>query len=123
MTPEDAASAVNKFWVYEPDGPIDHWSFKSPGDCENYALLVLSRIVGGDRAAKRALLRGDTHIWYVKTWAGNGHAVLEYNGRFIDNRFRRWKDSLDDMKLLDSPRRRYSRLSLIVKLGVGGLFW
>lgn len=121
-TPKQAANLVNAYWEYKPDGKIDRWAFKSPGDCENYALLVLKLIAGGQREAVRMLLRGRAAIWYVRTMSGDGHAVLEYNGRFIDNRLREWVGSLDDMRLADKPRKRYSKIQLVAKLGFGALW-
>jgi hypothetical protein len=122
MTPDKAVQLVNTFWQYEPDGRIDRWAFRSPGDCENYSLLVLKNIAGSEREARKWLLRGKAHIWYVKTLSGAGHAVLEYEGRFVDNRIKKWCDSLDHMKLLDRPRKRYSKVQLVAKLAFGRLF-
>jgi predicted transglutaminase-like cysteine proteinase len=123
MTPKQAVNLVNAYWEYEPDGKVDRWEFKSPGDCENYALLVLKNLAGGQREAVRWLLSGRAHIWYVKTLAGRGHAVLEYRGRFVDNRVKEWRDSLDEMRLQDTPRRRYNKLQLVAKLGLRSLLW
>ena len=118
MTPEAAVEHVNRTWIYSPDGRFDRWQFRSPGDCENWALLVLSAILGGNGKARRALLTGKAYIWYCHTLSGAGHAVLEYKSRFADNRTQRWCDSLDDMHL-QAKRRRYSKLELLVKLGFG----
>ena len=120
MTPEQAVEHVNRTWIYSPDGRFDRWQFRSPGDCENYSCLVLSAILGGNGKARRALLMGRAHIVYCHTLSGDGHAVLEFKGRFVDNRYQRWMTSLDDMKLAPK-RRRYSRIELLIKLGVGRL--
>jgi len=122
MTPEQAVKKVNETWEYVSDGSVDRWSFSTPGDCENYSLRVLMFIKGDDGAAKRSLLRGEAHMWYVKTAGGNGHAILEWEGKFVDNRQRQWKDSLDEMDIRETPRRRYTKTELVLKLGVGSLF-
>jgi len=122
MTPEQAVKKVNETWKYVSDGSVDRWSFSTPGDCENYSLRVLMFIKGDDGAAKRSLLRGEAHMWYVKTANGSGHAILEWEGKFVDNRQRQWKDSLDEMDIRETPRRRYSKTELVLKLGVGSLF-
>lgn len=120
MTPDEAIERVNSDWVYRPDGIIDKWNFNTPGDCEGYALRVLMFIYGSKGRARRALLTGKAHIWYCHTLSGAGHAVLEYQGRFADNRVKTWVGSLDDMHL-QQKRRRYSKLELLVKLGFGRL--
>ena len=121
MTPQRAVDKVNEDWVYQPDRSVDRWSFSTPGDCENYSLRVLSKIGGSNKEAYYMLMNQEAYIWYVKTLSGNGHAVLEYQGRFVDNRYQEWKDSLDDMRLLDSPRKRYSRFQISIKMlfGIG----
>ena len=120
MTPAEAVARVNSDWVYKPDGIIDKWNFDTPGDCEGYALRVLMFMFGSRGKARRALLMGRAHIVYCRTLSGDGHAVLEFKGRFVDNRYQRWMTSLDDMKLAPK-RRRYSRIELLIKLGVGRL--
>jgi predicted transglutaminase-like cysteine proteinase len=122
MSPEKAVEHVNSFWEYKPDGKIDRWTFKSPGDCENYSLLVLKHIAGGERAAKKWLLSGKAKMWFVQTNNGEPHAVLEYKGKFVDNRFKKWVDSLDDLALKKKGRKRYSKIQLLAKLGFGALF-
>jgi predicted transglutaminase-like cysteine proteinase len=119
MTPGEAVKYVNSFFVYKSDGTVDRWQFKSPGDCENYSLLVLKEIAGGQRTATNWLLTGKAYMWYAKTNSGAGHAILEYRGRFVDNRYKRWMTSLDDMDLQTSGRKRYSKLQIAAKLGFG----
>lgn len=120
MTPEKAAELVNSYWVYKPDGKIDRWSFTSPGDCENYALLILAAITGSNANARMALLTGKAYIVYSHTFSGGNHAVLEYNGMFIDNRMKRWMPEWD-MMLLQEKRRRFTKIELLLKLGIGML--
>ena len=97
MNKEKAAAKVNSTWVYKKDGLIDRWSFKSPGDCENYALLVLKNIFGSEQGAKDALRLKKARIWYAKTDKGNGHAVLEYQGMYICNRTQKWVGTPEEL--------------------------
>jgi hypothetical protein len=122
MTPDGAVQQVNSFWEYKPDAGVDKWTFESPGDCENYSLLVLKEIAGSQSKAAQWLLTGKAHMWYCKTQDGDPHVVLEYQGRFVDNRFRKWMPSLDAMKLEPRPRKRYSKPQLLAKLGFGVFF-
>jgi predicted transglutaminase-like cysteine proteinase len=121
MTMREAVDRVNEDWVYQTDGAIDRWGWTTPGDCENYSLRVLMFIKGGRGAATRALASGDAHIWFVHTKTGAGHAVLEYRGRFVDNRRKEWVDDLEDLNLAPGGRR-YTRIELLNKLGWGKLF-
>jgi predicted transglutaminase-like cysteine proteinase len=120
MTPREAVKAVNEIWVYSSDGPLDHWNFRSPGDCENYALLVLKNIYGSKEAATRALIFRKSYIWFVKSETGEGHAVLEHEGKFVDNNYRHWLDSQEQMSYYF--KYRYSSLAIAGKLGFGALF-
>jgi predicted transglutaminase-like cysteine proteinase len=122
MSPEAAVKQVNSFFKYESDGSVDRWAFKSPGDCENYALLVLKEIAGSQRKAALWLLTGKAYILNVRTADGQPHAVLEYEGRFVDNRFKKWVASLDDLKLAAKPRKRYSKPQVLAELGFGAFF-
>ena len=121
MTPDEAVNHVNFDWVYDPDGRIDRWGFTTPGDCENYGCRVLMFILGSEGRARRALLTGRAHMIYCHTLSGEGHAVLEWQGRYVDNRLKTWVDDWADLRLREK-RRRYTRLELLAKLGVGRLF-
>lgn len=84
-------------WCYEYDKKVDNWEILRPdsqgkfyGDCDDFALTALYIL------EKRSLMkfwfalitrRGKIHFVEV---GGEGHAVLEYNGLYIDNIQRRW---------------------------------
>lgn len=119
MTPEQAVRSVNLVWEYKSDGSIDKWGFTTPGDCENYSLMVLKNIYGSRGAAKRALIGRKSYIWYAENKKGDGHAVLEHQGKFVDNVYMRWMDDKSDMDY--DFKFRYSRIQLIAKLGFGAL--
>jgi len=121
MTPQEAVDRVNSDWVYEPDGNLDRWGFTTPGDCENYGCRVLMFMLGGKGKAKRALLTGKAYMIYCHTLSGAGHAVLEWQGRYVDNRLKMWVDDFADLRLREK-RRRYTKVELVAKLGVGSLF-
>jgi len=118
MTPQEAARHVNETWEYRKDGWLDQWSFSTPGDCENYSLLILKAIYGSKDAAKAALRKGDAHIWYAKTDRGDGHAVLEYQGAYIDNRTRHWVDDPDDLRPC-SLKWRYPWVVMMIRMAIG----
>tara|TARA_B110000211_G_C13633158_1_gene358348 strand:- start:53 stop:451 length:399 start_codon:yes stop_codon:yes gene_type:complete len=58
------------------------------GDCEDYALTVLWYL-SGESLMKFVwnLLTYRARIWYVTVPGGGGHALLEFDGKFIDQ----WK--------------------------------
>lgn len=116
-----AVDEVNSYFVYKSDGLFDKWTFKSPGDCENYSLLVLKEMFGSQSAAKNALWNEDAYIWYVTTNTGAGHAILEFNGMFVDNRIKEWKKSLDEMSIRKA-HYRYSPYIMFPKMWFGNLF-
>lgn len=113
-----AVKAVNATFEYKSDGWIDRWSFKTPGDCENYALLVLKEYFGSEKEARAALWDRRAFIWYVTTDNGNGHAILELNGWFVCNRTKRWHSNIETMGIKKS-HYRYPRFVMALKMGVG----
>lgn len=121
MTPSEAVEEVNRLWEYKSDGKIDDWSFTTRGDCEDYALSVLKRIYGGETKAKRALLRREAYLWYVTTDRGGKHAVLEYKGRYVCNRTKKWTANRDNMRVKEW-HWRFPRILLIGKLGLSEVF-
>ena len=84
---------LNKHFVYTPDrGDRWHIMKRKPykGDCEDYALTVLYNIKG--RSIIRmflSLIKRQSKIKHCKV-NGNGHAVLKYKGKYIDNGYKRW---------------------------------
>lgn len=121
MTPEEAVKEVNQLWEYKSDGRIDDWTFTTKGDCEDYALSVLRRIYGSSSRAKRALLRRDAFIWYVTADNGRKHAVLEYEGRYVCNRTKKWHTNRDNMRVKEW-HWKFPRALLVGKLGLSEIF-
>lgn len=88
---------LNRAFQYRLDGNLDHWTILKPdsngivrGDCEDYALTVLFLLC--NKSMFRfwiALIFGNAKIHYGKV-NGRGHAILEYQGRYIDNITRKW---------------------------------
>lgn len=113
-----AVKEVNSYFIYKSDGLFDRWSFKSPGDCENYSLLVLKEYYGSQSKAKSALWQREANIWYVTTNSGAGHAILELNEMYVDNRIKSWKSSLDEMNI-KKAHYRYSPLIMFPKMWLG----
>lgn len=89
-------------WDYEYDERVDNWEILQPdadgayrGDCDDFALTALY-LQKGESLFKfwRALFLRDAKIYFV-TVGGVGHAVLECQGRYIDNIQRRWVSKND----------------------------
>ena len=59
------------------------------GDCEDFALTALYKMTGNLWGFWWALVFGDAKIIHCKV-QDEGHAVLRYEGRYIDNIQRRW---------------------------------
>lgn len=110
------ARYMRTHFTYQRDPGFDTWSFltadgKIKGDCEDFALTVLYLLCGQSRkAARRAIMRGDAQIIYTSL-NGRGHAVLRYNGCYIDNTQPRWAEEWRFGK-----RITYPRLVVAVKL-------
>jgi len=84
-------------WDYQADIYADNWEILVPdadgayrGDCDDFAVTALY-LISGESLAKfwRALLTRRAKMYFVKV-GGVGHAVLECQGRYIDNIQRRW---------------------------------
>ena len=94
----DAAELMRARFTYRRDSKIDKWVIIDPktdkivGDCEDFALTTLAATLGSKKAAKQALWRGDAQIIYTR-FNGGGHAVLFYNGHYIDNVHPYWSDT------------------------------
>jgi predicted transglutaminase-like cysteine proteinase len=111
----DVAADMRARFEYKPDGGMDKWVFlretgKIAGDCEDWALTTLAGVTGGRTAAKKALLRGDAEIIYTRL-NGRGHAVLRYNGHYIDNTHPHWTKSWRY-----GDRTTYPRPVIVIKL-------
>ena len=94
---------LNKKFKYRKDtdqyGKRDAWFImKQPpyvGDCEDYSLTLLYNLK--DRSLLKmliSLLIRESKILRC-TVNGNGHAVLRYRGKYIDNNFKEWTTKKD----------------------------
>ena len=69
--------------MQQPEGPL-------VGDCEDYSLTLLWYLEG--KSMRRfwwSLLTRKAEMWFCKV-NGEGHAVLKYNGKWIDNIEKEW---------------------------------
>lgn len=90
-------------YVYKFDPSYDQWRIlkgdKYEGDCEDFALSVLYYVICNESllAFWRELIFGKAKIHYVSN--DGGHAVLQWNGKYIDNWTKDWV-SKEDMERL-----------------------
>lgn len=113
---------LNKRFRYKLDkdqyGRREHWTIMTNesgplvGDCEDYSLTLLWYLEGKSfRDFWKALLSGKAEMWFCKV-NGNGHAVLKYEGRWIDNGKKRWVDGFPEYDM----KWKYPTLLIIWKL-------
>jgi len=114
---QDAIKTVNAKFKYKKDGVIDRWRVMGSnmsGDCEDYALTITYLHSENWKTFFWRWMTGYYKMWFVKTKNGNGHAVLEVEGKFIDNFYRAL---VPEMKLHEF-KWVYPRFMLL-----GKLFW
>jgi len=131
-----AVTRVNDLFVYEYDtvqyDAADYWRVldvdaeKDEGDCEDYALTVAWLLAERSRFKfLKMLLTGKFKICYV-TVNGGGHAILEYEGMYVDNWKRQWtlrsEYELDYKKYDWTYKYAFNPFVVITKL-VMGKFW
>jgi hypothetical protein len=63
---------------------------KYRGDCDDFALTALFIETGSLSKFWYELIFGSAKVFMVTTSNGGGHAVLRYNGQYIDNWSRSW---------------------------------
>jgi len=63
---------------------------KYRGDCDDFVLTALFIETGSLSKFWYELIFGSAKVFLVTTSNGGGHAVLRYNGRYIDNWSRSW---------------------------------
>jgi len=116
----------NASYKYEYDKPRkDRWRVptlvdgKRRGDCEDYGLGVIYYVVANENIFKFLWLiaSGRASVWYVKTWNDGGHAVIEYNGLYIDNWSKAWvsKDYMES-EFAHTFYAQYHPVSVLLKL-------
>jgi predicted transglutaminase-like cysteine proteinase len=100
-----AQKSVNARFTYISDqknhGVSEHYAIPTvfraafQDDCDGYAMEMIAYLCDYDRDAVVAGLKsGVFKIHRVITERGNGHAVVEHNGLFIDNIGNRWRKDL-----------------------------
>lgn len=76
-------------FVYQSDGKVDSWRILDVsdlrGDCDDFACTALYIATGLLWSLWAALVFSSAKIHLVTTANGGGHAVLEYEGMYIDN--------------------------------------
>lgn len=113
---------LNKRFVYTFDrnqyGRKEHWAIMTNesgpllGDCEDYSLTLLWYLEGkSTKNFWKALLSGKAQVWFCKV-DGVGHAVLKYEGKWIDNIKMRWVDGFPDYDM----KWKFSTILIIWKL-------
>lgn len=114
---KDAAAWMRLHFLYRADGWADKWVIgRMTGDCEDHALTMLWLLHGKSKTrVVKALLTGKARIIRTKTKTGAGHAVLEYGGHYICNRYPTWSDWRAEYK----ERKPYSRAMIALKLAFG----
>lgn len=115
MELQDAIDAVNAKFKYEKDGKFDNWDVMGPemrGDCEDYALTIAYLHSGSWLLFFLRWMLGYYQMWYVKTPSGEGHAVLEVEGKYIDNFYRELVTEMPKHKF----QFQFSRFMLFGKL-------
>jgi hypothetical protein len=88
-------------FFYTKDPKIDYWrvtTYDGPvkDDCDGYALTLLWGLAG--RSWWRfwwLLITFQATIWFVKSYNGDGHAVLWYRGWWADNMEYKWYRTAD----------------------------
>ena len=113
----DVAKRMRLEFKYKADGKIDRWSIgKMTGDCEDFSLTTLYLLLGSKSAVRRALLSGEAAIIRTEARPGVGHAVLFYNGFYIDNIYRGWSRNF-----MYEKHDTYSKSMLLLKLTFGSV--
>lgn len=89
MTLDDLATG----FAYTSD-KMDTWRILDVsdlrGDCDDFACTALYIATGSLWSFWVSLVFGSAKIHYVTTVSGGGHAVLEYEGLYIDNWSRKY---------------------------------
>ena len=111
---------LNENYVYKYDRKLDSWQVmklengKYYGDCEDYSLTVLFCIVSnGSWFTFWKLLFTKAKMHYVEN--NGGHAVLQVDGKYIDNWTKEWVTK-EHMESLGHKFHRYQYLPFQVAL-------
>jgi len=140
MDKKKAVDVVNNLFVYEYDkvqyNASDYWRIldvtaeKDEGDCEDYALTVAWLLADQSRwNFLKMLFTKKFRICFVNVTVDDvvgGHAVLEYDGKIVDNWKRKWTTrstyEKDYKKYHWTFVRYYTPLRVVIKL-IQGKFW
>jgi len=136
MNKHEAVEKINSLFVYEYDkvqyNAADYWRVldvdaeKDEGDCEDYALTVAWLLAGQSRLKFIWMLcTYQMKICYVEV-NGGGHAILNYEGLYVDNWKRKWASreeyETDYAQYKWTYKYHYNPLVVLIKL-VQGKFW
>ena len=140
MDKKKAVEVVNNLFVYEYDkvqyNASDYWRIldvnaeKDEGDCEDYALTVAWLLAEQSRwNFLKMLFTKKFRICFVNVTVDGvvgGHAVLEHDGKIVDNWKRKWTArstyEKDYKKYQWTFVRYYKPLTVVIKL-IQGKFW
>lgn len=119
----EAYDAVKSRFQYSKDGSLDKWRImkeeKGPlkGDCEDFSLTILWHL--SDKSMTKFwwnVTTGKGVIWYVRTEAGVGHAILHWNGMWADNKTKDWTEDTKHRKVFPMLMPL-----MLIKMGIGKL--
>ena len=114
-------------FVYTSD-QIDAWRILDVGDlrgdCDDFACTALYIATGSLWSFWAALVFGSAKIHYVVTTNGGGHAVLQYDGLYIDNWSRKYvtKQHMEDVYGHQFSRCMFIWPQTAIKMIMGKLF-
>lgn len=107
---------ANRF-EYKSDGKFDNWQImeqnadgKFVGDCDDFCVTALYFTTDSLFKFWKELIVGSAKVHFVKTSNGGGHAVLEYDGMFIDNWSRSW---VSKQYMEDTYGHEFSRIAFL----------
>lgn len=117
---QDIVSKLNSHFFYKSDH-TDEWVFLElsevmQGDCEDYSLFIAQGLSGSVAKFYYNLLIRKANLYYVMHGEA-GHCILEYNGYFVDNNFRRWV-SKSDMESVYDFKFRFPIPLIIAKFAI-----
>lgn len=129
MTSRKLQNMFTRF-EYLPDKKIDTWRIMEQdpitgvylGDCDDFAITTWYLLCGGKLSTFWwGILTFKVKFHKCYTMEGVSHLALEYNGKFVDNGFRRWVDKKDMPYKFDGYKIN-NILMVAAKLLLGELF-
>ena len=125
---KEVIETLNERFKYELDedqhGYKEVWTFMDldtimKGDCEDYSLFVARELSGSITKMYWNLLTRKAKLHHVQIKSNSaGHCILEWDGHFVDNNFRKWVQE-EDMKKVYNFKYRYIIPLIMMKFVVG----